>query len=317
MTVLSFTAGLTGIFGILLNTFADHFLIGNLWCTHVCFHLELTQQTVNNDLQVQFAHTGDDGLACFFIGVFTERRVFFRQFCQSNAHFLLTGFGLRLNGNTNNRFRKFHGFQHNLCLFIAQRVAGDRVLHTYHSGNVSGIANINVFPIIGMHLQNTSETLFLLFDRVVRRFTRSDLTTVYAEKAEFSDIRIGHNLKCQRCKRTVVICRTFNFLTGIGICPLDGGNIQRRGHIINDGIQQLLYALVFIRRTASNRYKCVFNGSFSNTGFEILDGQIIVFQKLIQQCLVCFGNGFYQFLAVFLCQFLHIFRNRLNTHVLA
>ena len=37
--------------------------VGNLGLTNVSVNLELTEQTVDDDLEVQLAHAGDDGLA--------------------------------------------------------------------------------------------------------------------------------------------------------------------------------------------------------------------------------------------------------------
>ena len=72
--------------GILANGLA----VSNLRSTDVSLDLELTEQTVNDDLQMELAHAGDDGLTGFFIGLGTEGRVFFSELCKSNAHLLLS-----------------------------------------------------------------------------------------------------------------------------------------------------------------------------------------------------------------------------------
>ena len=52
MTVLTLTTGLTCVLGLLVGLLADGLTVSNLGCTHVCLNLELTQQTVNDDLQM-------------------------------------------------------------------------------------------------------------------------------------------------------------------------------------------------------------------------------------------------------------------------
>ena len=54
-------------------------LIGNLRRAYVGLYLELAQQTVNDNLQMQLAHAGDDGLAGLLIGVGLEGGIFFGQ----------------------------------------------------------------------------------------------------------------------------------------------------------------------------------------------------------------------------------------------
>ena len=74
------------------------YLVGYLGLTNGSLNLELTQQTVNDDLQMQLAHAGDDGLTSLIVGVGAEGGVFFSQLCQSDAHLFLTSLGLGLDG---------------------------------------------------------------------------------------------------------------------------------------------------------------------------------------------------------------------------
>ena len=50
MTVLTLTAGLTGVLGILIHRLADRLLVGHLRCAHIGLHLELAEQTIDDDL---------------------------------------------------------------------------------------------------------------------------------------------------------------------------------------------------------------------------------------------------------------------------
>ena len=69
VTVLAFTAGLTRVLGVLVGGTADGLAVGNLRGAHVGLHLELTQQAVDDDLQMELAHARDDGLAGLFVGI--------------------------------------------------------------------------------------------------------------------------------------------------------------------------------------------------------------------------------------------------------
>ena len=89
VTILALTAGLTGIFGFLLNSLANLFLVGNLRCTDIRLYLEFTQQSVNDNFQVKLAHTSNDRLTGLIIGIGFEGRILFCELCKRNAHFLL------------------------------------------------------------------------------------------------------------------------------------------------------------------------------------------------------------------------------------
>ena len=71
MTVLALTAGLTSVLHIGIRILADRLFVSNLRLTDVSLNLKLTQQTVNDDLQMELTHAGDDGLTGFFIGICT------------------------------------------------------------------------------------------------------------------------------------------------------------------------------------------------------------------------------------------------------
>ena len=69
VTVLALTAGLTGILHIDVCLALHGLLVSDLRCADIGLHLELAQQTVNDDLQMQFAHAGDDCLPRLLIGL--------------------------------------------------------------------------------------------------------------------------------------------------------------------------------------------------------------------------------------------------------
>ena len=122
VTVLSTTTGLLCILAVYINGLGEGLFVSNLRSTYVSFYLELTQQTVYDDLQMQLAHTGDDGLTSLLIGMSTEGRIFFCQLCKSLAHLVLTSFGLRLDCQLDNRFREFHGLQDYRMLLITDGI---------------------------------------------------------------------------------------------------------------------------------------------------------------------------------------------------
>ena len=73
VTILTTTTGLLRILAVHINGLGEGLFVSNLRSTYISLYLEFTQQTVYDDLQMQLAHTGDDGLAGLLIGMMHGR----------------------------------------------------------------------------------------------------------------------------------------------------------------------------------------------------------------------------------------------------
>ena len=87
------------------------FPVGDLRLADGGFHLEFAQHAVDDDLQMQLAHAGDDGLPGFLIGIGLECRIFFGKLDERHGHLFLAGLGLGLDGHPDDRLGELHGFQ--------------------------------------------------------------------------------------------------------------------------------------------------------------------------------------------------------------
>ena len=316
VTVLALTAGLTGVLGFLIHRLADGLLVGNLGRANVGFHLELTEQTVNNDLQVQLAHAGDDGLPGLLVGVGPEGGILFRQLAQGNAHLLLTGLGLGLDGNLDNRLGEDHGLQNDGMILIAEGITGGGVLHTHNGGDITGVDHIDVFPVVSVHLQDTAHTLLDTLGAVEHGGTLLQSTGVHTEVAQLADIRVGGDLEGQSGEGSLVGSGTEVLFLGLGVHALDALLIQGAGHIVHNRVQQLLNALVLVGSTADNGNHLVGDGGPADDGLDLLDGDLLALQVLHGQVVVQSGDGVQQLLVVLVGQIHHILGDLLGTHIL-
>ena len=137
VTVLTRTARLTLVLGLVVDLLADAFLISNLRSADVSLNLEFTQKSVNDYFEVQLAHSGDNGLTGFLIGVALEGRVFLGKLGEGKSHLLLTGLGLGLNSHADNRLGEVHRFKYYRMLLVAQCVTCGSVFKTNSGGNVA------------------------------------------------------------------------------------------------------------------------------------------------------------------------------------
>ena len=81
----------------------DRLLVGDLGPADVGIDAELAQHAVDDDLEVQLAHAGDNRLAGLLVVADAEGRVFFGQAVQGLAHPVLVVLRLRFDGDGDDR----------------------------------------------------------------------------------------------------------------------------------------------------------------------------------------------------------------------
>ena len=242
---------------------------------------------------MQLAHARNDGLCCFRISMNTESRIFFCQFLKGNAHLFLVSFSFRFNRNGDYRIREYHGFQNDRSFFVAESIAGSGIFQTYCCCNITGINHVDFLTMVGMHLQDTANTLSLTFGRVVNVRTGAESTGVHTEESKFTNKRVSHNFESQCRERLAVARRTFVFFAGFRIYAFDMRNISRSRHERYNSIQQRLYAFVFVRRTAADRSHFASNSLFADTGHNFFFRQLFAFQIFHHQLVIAFSYSFH------------------------
>ena len=82
--------------------------VGDLRLADGGLDAELAQHAVDQHLEVQLAHAGDDGLAGLLVGADAERRVLVGQRLERLAELVLVGLGLGLDGDVDHRLGEDH-----------------------------------------------------------------------------------------------------------------------------------------------------------------------------------------------------------------
>jgi hypothetical protein len=78
---------------------------------------------------------------------------------QGDAHLLLTGLGLGLDGDADDGVGELHGLEDDRVLLIAQGVAGGGVLQAHGGGDIAGVDLVDILPVVGVHLQDAADAL--------------------------------------------------------------------------------------------------------------------------------------------------------------
>src|SRR5690606_36524858 len=191
VTELAATTGLTDKLAFDLAGIANRFTVGHLRLTDIGFNVEFTLHAVKDDVQVQLAHTTNDGLAGLFISTHAEGRIFLGQFTQCNTHLFLVSLGFRLNSNVDYRLRELHALQNDLLFQVAQGVTGGHILHTDQSGDIASAHFLDLFTVVGLHLNHPAHTLFLAFNRVDHRVARRQHARVHANECQSTNEGVG------------------------------------------------------------------------------------------------------------------------------
>src|SRR3989449_2952514 len=256
MAILAPAAGLPDVAPLGLRALANGFLVCDLRPADVGLHAELPQHAVDNDLQVQLAHAGDQGLTSFLVETDLERGVFLGQLGQRGTELLFVGLRLGFDGHGNDRFGELHRFQYDGMVLVAQGVAGRRVAQADGGDYVAGGGLRNVLPVVGMHLQDTADQFLLAFIRIVDIGARGEGSGVHTEVGQLADIGVCDDLEGERGEGFVRI------RTALRRCPLPGRIapfhsvlVHRGRQVIDDGIQQRLHALVAERRSGQHRHQ--------------------------------------------------------------
>ena len=295
----------------------DGLLVRYLGLADVGLDLELAQQPVDYYLQVQLAHTGDDRLTGLLVGVGLEGRVLFGQLCESDAHLLLAGLGLGLDGHADDGLGELHVLEHDLVLVIAERIARGGVLQADGRGDVAGVGGLQVLTVIGVHQKDAAHALALALRGVDDGVARVDRAGIDAEEGELADIGVGHDLERERRERSIVARRALLGLAGLGVDALDRRDVERAGQIVDDGVEQLLHALVLVRGAADDGHHLDRDGGAADGGADLVRRHFLALKVHLHDLVVEVADRLQHLVAVLLRLLEHVRGYLLNAHVLA
>src|SRR3989344_3700580 len=128
MAILSTTSGLFDVFAFGLRFVGNSFFISNLWPANIYINPKFSLHAVNDNLQVQFTHSGNNRFRSFFITSNSEGWIFVGKFPQSNAHFFLVSFGFWFYTQRDNWFWNLYAFKEDWFCWITKSVTGFGIL---------------------------------------------------------------------------------------------------------------------------------------------------------------------------------------------
>ncbi len=181
----------------------DRLAVGDLGLADVGVDLELALEAVDDDLQVQLAHAGDDRLPRLLVGEGAERGVLVGELLQRAAELVEIGLGLGLDGDRDDRIGELHLLQEDGVLVVAERVAGAGVAQAHGRVDVARVADVDLLALVGVHAQDAPEALALAARGVEDAAAALGGARVDAEEGEVAE-RVVHHLEGERGERLLV-----------------------------------------------------------------------------------------------------------------
>ena len=280
VSVLTATAGLLDVLVLVVDVHLDRLAVSDLRSAYIAVDVEFAFQTVDDNFEVELAHTGDDRLGSFLVESDDEGRVFHRQSVESDAELLVVPAALRLDGNRDNGSGEVDRLENDRLFGIAKRIARTGLGKTDTRDDISGAGLFERLLLIGVHAEETGNAL-LLTDRGVEEFgAELHRTRVNADERNLAHVLIGHDLERETAERLVV----GNLALLLGIVLRDGRTrVERRRKVIANGVEERLNALILERAAAESGSNRTGEAALADSLLDLVDRELLTCEELLQR----------------------------------
>ncbi len=164
---------------------------------------------------------------------------------------------------------------------------------------MSGPGLVDRVLLVGVHLEELADALFLALGGIEHLGTRTDVTGVHPHEGQLAEERVRGDLERQSRERLVGtgLAREDLLLVAHRVA-LDARHVQRGRQVRDDGVEHRLDALVLERRTTDHRVVLAGDRELADRALDLVLGELFTTEVLLQQRLVALGDGLEQLLAV-------------------
>ncbi len=182
----------------------DRLFVGDARLAHLGLNRELGDQAADDDIEVEFAHAGDHGLAGLRVDVHLEGGVFLGQFLQGLTDAVLVRPRPGLDRHRYHRIWEVDRFQQQGTAHRAEGVPGKGIFQSQAGDDGAGIRLGDLFAVVGVHDQEAPDALAFAARRVVDLGAALDFTRIDPEVNQAAHEGIGDYFEGQRRERGLV-----------------------------------------------------------------------------------------------------------------
>ena len=297
---LTFTTGLLFVDFVVLDGSGDGFFVGYFGATLVDFDVELAAESVEDDVEMELAHAGDEGLTGDFVGFDSEGWVFLSELHEGIGQLVHVGLSVGLDGDADDGVGELHGFEDERVAFIAEGVAGLDVLESYGCSDIACLDSFDGVLLVAVHLHDAGDALFLAGVGVVDVGAGVEGAGIDAEEAETADIGVGGDLEGEGREGGLGIDGAGFGLIGLGVDAFDFIDIEGAGEEGANCVEQGLNTFVLEGGSAHDGNDLHGKGCLADFGDDLVGGDAVgVVEEFLHQGLVFLCYAFDEFLAVF------------------
>ena len=214
--------------------------------------------------------------------------------------------------------REGHRLEHDLVLRVGEGVPGLGVLQAHDGDDLAGADRRDLLTLVGVHLVDLADPLLAAVDRVDHGRAGLELAGVDPDVDQLAEVRVGGDLVRQARERLAVAGLALDLLVLVAHRVTDDRvDVEGRGEVLHDRVEQGLHALVLERRAAQDRVELVGQGGATDRGLELLDGDVLALEVLLHDVVVGLGQRLEELLAVLGGLLGHVGRDLLDLVVVA
>src|ERR687897_602498 len=290
-----------------LHALADGLAVSDLRTADVRVNPELAQEPVNDDLQVQLAHAGNDGLPCLLVAAHGKRGVLFGEPLERHGELLLVGLRLGLDSLPDNGLGEDHLLEHDLLLVVRrdERVPSPRIGEADGRNELASIDLISLLAAVGLKLQEPTDALAPALGGVHHVGAGLERARVHPHVRQLPDVRIGLHLEGQRSQRAVFV-RLARYLLAVEGLALHGRHIERARQVVDHPVKQWLHTLVLERRTDEDGGHPYIQGGLTDGGPDLVGFDLLALQIHDHELFVLVGDRLQELLPVLISERTHL-----------
>ncbi len=259
----------------------DGFTISYAGIARGNFRVVFTLHPLDIDVQMELAHSFDDGFVGFRIHMGLERRILLGKAVQGFGHGHLRLVVFRHDCQRNDRFGHVHRGHGHIDPRRHKRVSR-RAFDPEEGADVTGAQRINVFHLIGVHSNDAADLDLLAVANIHDGRAFFDGPFINADVGQLSVLTV-FQLERQRDDRFFRIAGQNDRLFILIHVQSDILHFRRGGKQIGHPVKQGLYRFVFISGSHVNRGQLPLQCPSAQSGVKKLGGNFLLLQNRFRQ----------------------------------